>query len=199
MLRTLSIAVVSLGLFAAPALAKPTTWEIDPAHTTVSFAVKHLMVSTVRGVFGKVAGKVVLDPDNLAASNLEATIDATTIDTREPKRDAHLKSPDFFDIAKFPTLTFKSKKIAKAGKGFKVTGDLTIHGVTKEVVLDVEPLSAPVKSPFGTTAVGTTATTTINREDFGLKWNKALEAGGVLVGKEVKITLDVELVEKPAA
>lgn len=180
-------------LTSAPALAKPTTWEIDPAHTTTGFTVRHMMVTNVHGDFSKVSGTVVYDPENLAASKADVTVDASSIDTHDPKRDAHLKSPDFFDVAKFPTLTFKSKKITKSNGGLKLTGDLTIHGVTKEVTFDVKGLSAPLKDPFGTTRLGAEATATISRKDFGLLWNKALESGGVLVGDPVTITFDVSL------
>ena len=153
-----------------------------------------MMVSTVHGEFSHVTGAIHYDPKKVAETTIEATIDTTTVDTREPKRDAHLKSPDFFDVAKFPTMTFKSTKVAKAGSGkLKVTGDLTIRDVTKSVVLVVEGPTEPVKDPMGNWKAGATATTQINRLDYGLKWNKALEAGGVLVGNDVKITLDIEL------
>jgi polyisoprenoid-binding protein YceI len=178
-------------LAASPAAA--SVWELDPSHSAAQFSVTHMMVSTVRGQFSNVHGTVELDDANAANVKVDATIDATTIDTREPKRDGHLKSPDFFDVAKYPTITFKSKKSQKAGEGaYKVTGDLTIHGVTKEVVLDV----SGVKSAG--TRMGAVATTKVNRKDYGLLWNKALEAGGVVVGDDVDITIDIELVKKPA-
>lgn len=194
--RSLAFALFATTL-AAPA-ARAEVWEFDASHTAATFQVRHMMVSNVRGEFGKVTGKVDWDGKDLTRATIEATIDASTINTREPKRDAHLRSPDFFDVAKHPALTFKSKKVT-GGKGrYKVVGDLTIRGVTKEVTLDVLGPSAPAKSPWGSTSVGVSATTKINREDFGLTWNKALEAGGVLVGKEVVITIDVEAVQ-PAA
>jgi len=178
-------------LAASPAAA--SVWELDPSHSAAQFSVTHMMVSTVRGQFSNVQGTVELDDANAANVKVDATIDATTIDTREPKRDGHLKSPDFFDVAKYPTITFKSKKSQKAGEGaYKVTGDLTIHGVTKEVVLDVSGVKA-----VGT-RMGAVATTKVNRKDYGLLWNKALEAGGVVVGDDVDITIDIELVKKPA-
>jgi polyisoprenoid-binding protein YceI len=182
----------------ACAFAQPVTWNIDSAHTAAQFSVKHMMVSTVRGGFGKVTGKVTFDPKNPGKdSSVDVTIDATAIDTREPKRDAHLKSPDFFDVEKFPTLTFKSTKVESAGAGkLKVTGDLTIHGVTKSVVLNVEGPAPELKDQRGGARTGATATATINRKDFGLTWNRAVEAGGVVVGDEVSITIDVEMLRK---
>ena len=183
-------------LLSAAALAQAVQYEIDPVHSSAQFSVRHMMVSNVRGEFAKVTGTVVHDPKNLKASSVEATIDATSINTHEPKRDDHLKSPDFFDVAKYPTLTFKSKKVEKAGAGkLRVTGDLTIHGVTKEVVLDVEGPSPEVKMGPNIKS-GASATTTVNRKDFGLAWNKVLKNGGWLVGDEVKITLEIEMGRK---
>lgn len=182
-----------------PASAFAADYEIDPAHSSASFSVKHMMVSTVRGQFNKLSGTFLYDERNPSKSKLEATIDASSIDTNEPKRDEHLKSPDFFDVAKYPTITFKSTKVEKGAKGhLKVTGDLTMHGVTKPVTLDVEGPTAPAKDPWGNVKVGATATTTVNRKDFGLNWNKALETGGVMVSDEVKITIDAELGQKKA-
>ncbi len=189
-----AVAIVATGL---PCLAGASTWEIDPAHTSAQFAVRHLMVSTVRGTLGKVTGTVNLDEADPTASSVEASVDATTIDTREPKRDTHLKSPDFFDVAKYPTITFKSKKVTKIGDAkFQITGDLNMHGVTKEVVLDVEGSPTPFKDPMGNLKLGGSATTKLNRTDFGVQWNKALEGGGVVVGDDVGITIDVELIKK---
>jgi polyisoprenoid-binding protein YceI len=191
-------AVVALALVTlAPAVAAADAWEIDPAHSVAAFTVRHMMVSNVRGEFGKLAGTVAYDPKAPARSAIEATIDATTVNTREEKRDTHLKSPDFFDVAQFPSITFKSTRVDAAGKGkLKITGDLTIHGVTKSVVLSVEGPTPPAKDPWGNERVGASAVTKISRKDFGLVWNKALESGGVLVSDEVQITLDVELVKK---
>ncbi|MHB8873010.1 MAG: YceI family protein [Myxococcaceae bacterium] len=188
-------------LLAAPALAGAATWELDSSHSSASFAVRHLMVSTVRGDFGKTTGTLELDEKDVSKSKVEAAIEVTTINTRDAKRDEHLRSAEFFDVAKYPTITFKSKKVEKAGKGqLKVTGALTIRGVTKDVVLDVEYAGTEAKDPWGNIKQGATATTRINRSDFGLTWNKALETGGVAVGDEVKITLDVEMAKKqPAA
>ncbi len=192
-------AFLSLGL-GSTAFAEPTTWDIDPGHSGAHFSVRHMMVSNVRGDFGKVTGTVVYDAKDPKKSTVEATIDVNSINTREEKRDAHLKSPDFFDVAKFPAITFKSKKVEPAGKGkLAVTGDLTIHGVTKEVKLDVTGPAAEAKDPWGNTKSGAEATTKINRKDFGLAWNKALETGGIAVGEEVSITLDIELTKKAPA
>ncbi|HEX9102223.1 MAG TPA: YceI family protein [Polyangia bacterium] len=186
-------------LVAAPALAHAADWAIDPAHSTAGFAVKHMMVSTVRGEFGKIGGTVSWTRPDYSDAKVDVTIDATTINTREPKRDAHLRSPDFFDVAKFPTLTFKSKRVEKAKEKGHVTlvGDLTIHGVTKEVAFDVTGPTPETKTPFGTIAIGAEAQAKINRKDFGLNWNKALEAGGVLVSEDVTIDINLELSKKP--
>ncbi len=189
-------AIASVALL-APAAGFAADLEIDPSHSNASFTVKHMMVTNVRGEFTKVSGTFNYDEKDVSKSTILASIDAASIDTREPKRDEHLKSPDFFDVAKHPKITFKSKKVAKAGEGkLKVTGDLTMRGVTKEVVLDVEGPSKAVKDPWGNMKIGATATTTVNRKDFGLNWNQALEAGGVLVGEEVKINLDLEFLQK---
>ena len=184
-MRTFSILLLSAAAYGAE-------YTIDPVHSAATFGVRHMMISTVRGHFSKVTGKVGYDPKNLAACKVEATVDATTIDTREPKRDAHLKSPDFFDVAKFPTLTFLSTKCAREGGKLKITGDLTIHGVTKAVVLDVDGPAAEVKGQGGAMIIGASATTKISRKDFGMVWNRLLETGGAVVADEVLITLDIE-------
>jgi polyisoprenoid-binding protein YceI len=174
-----------------PALG-PNEWNIDTAHSTAGFTVKHLMVSTVPGSFGKVTGKITYDPKNPATLAVDATIDATTINTNNERRDTHLKSPDFFEVAKYPTITFKSKKATPgAGGTAKLVGDLTMHGVTKEVTLDVSDLGQPINNGRNF-VVGATASTIIKRSDWGLMWNRALEAGGVTVSDEVKITLGIE-------
>ena len=181
----------------APTLALASTWEIDPAHTSAQFAVRHLVISTVRGQLGKVTGVVNLDDGDLAKSSVAATIDAQGIDTREPKRDAHLRSPDFLDVAKFPTITFKSTKVEKvADDKYRVTGDLTIRGVTKPVVLDVSGSPTPLKDPMGNVKLGGSATTRINRQNFGVSWSKSLDGGGLVVGDDVDVTIDVEVVKK---
>jgi len=173
-------------------------WQIDRAHSAAQFAVRHLMVSTVRGHFGKLTGTVRYDPANPSAASVRAEVDVSTIDTREPKRDAHLKSPDFFDVAKYPTMTFESTKVEPAGPGrYKMTGNLTIHGVTRETVFDVEGLGAPIKDQRGGERLGATATAKISRKAFGITWNRLMETGGVTVGDEVTITIDVELTKRP--
>ena len=195
--RILAVAA-AVALLSAAAMAQAVQYEIDPVHSSAQFSVRHMMVSNVRGEFAKVTGTVVYDPKNPKASSVEATIDATTINTHEPRRDEDLKGPNFFDVAKFPTLTFKSKKVEKAGEGkLRVTGDLTIHGVAKQVVLDVEGPSPEAKMGPNIKS-GASAATTINRKDFGLVWNRAMETGGVLVGDEVKITLEIEMGRKAA-
>jgi polyisoprenoid-binding protein YceI len=179
------------------------TYQIDPAHTSAQFSVRHMMITNVRGGFSRVEGTVVYDPDNPSQSTVEATIDARTIKTMDEQRDAHLKSADFLDADKYPTITFKSKKIERAGEDqWKVTGELTIHGATREVVLKVEGPTGEVKDPFGNTRVGASATTKIKRSDFGLTWNAVLEAGGIALGDEVKIEIEVSAIkaqEKAAA
>jgi polyisoprenoid-binding protein YceI len=183
-------------LLASHAGAAPERWEIEPFHSSISFSVRHMMVSNVTGYFTKFKGSVVTDPKDVTKSKIEATIEIASIDTRVAKRDEHLKSPDFFNVAKFPTMTFVSKKVARAGKDkLKVTGLLTMHGVTKEVVLDVDGPSKPMKGMDGKPLVGLSATGSIDRRDFGLKWNKVLEAGGVVVGEKVSIALSLELVK----
>lgn len=169
-------------------------YEIDPTHSSVHFSVRHMMVSNVRGEFTKVAGTVSFDPENHADSSAEATIDVASINTRDEQRDGHLKSPDFLDLEKFPTITFKSTKVVPSEGGGKLTGDLTIHGVTRPITLDVEGPGPEVKDPWGKQRVGVSATTKLSRKDFGLTWNAALETGGVLVGDEVKITIDIEAI-----
>ena len=187
--------LLSVTLAPLPALAEPSTWSIDPAHTQSMFTVRHMMVSNVRGQFEKTTGSVALDEQDLARSSVEATIDVNSIDTRVPDRDKHLRSPDFFDAANYPTITFKSTRVEKVGDGkLKVSGNLTIRGVTKPVVLDVDGPTAAVKDPGGNARRGITATTTISRQDYGLKWNKLVEAGPV-VGDEVKIEIEAELVQ----
>jgi polyisoprenoid-binding protein YceI len=172
-------------------------WEIDPAHSSAQFSVRHLMISNVKGEFTKVSGRVNFDPENLAASAVEASVGVSTVSTREADRDAHLKSPDFFDVAKFPTMTFKSKRVVKnSDGGLKLAGDLTIRGVTRETAFNLEGPTAPIKDPWGNLRRGVSASAKINRKEFGLVWNAVLETGGVVVGDDVSITLDVELVQK---
>jgi polyisoprenoid-binding protein YceI len=182
------------------ATLKPTQWQIDPAHSAAHFSVRHLMISNVRGEFGKVGGNVVLDPSDLTKSTVEVSVDTATIDTREPQRDEHLRSADFFDVANHPAITFRSKRITAAGTDrFKVTGDLTIRGVTREVTFDVEGPVPAIKDPLGNVRTGISATAKINRKDFGLVWNMLTEAGGVVVGDEVSIAFESELIQKAPA
>jgi len=172
----------------------PVTYEIDPTHSAVHFSVRHLMVSNVRGEFTKLSGTLKFDPQNPASSSVEASIDANSISTRDAQRDGHLKSGDFLDTEKFPTMTFRSKKVDVQSGGGKVTGDLTIHGVTREITLEVEGPSPEMKDPWGKQRIGASASTKLSRKEFGLTWNAALETGGVMVGDEVKINIDVEFV-----
>jgi polyisoprenoid-binding protein YceI len=182
------------------ALATPqtaaTTWNIDPAHTVAEFKVKHMMISNVKGQFAKVTGVLTLDESDLTNSRVDALIEAASIETRDAQRDTHLKSADFFDVENFPTLSFKSTRISLVRDGeLAVEGDLTIRGVTRKVLFSVEGPTPPTKDPWGNTRVGTSGTTKINRKDFGLTWNAALETGGILVGDEITITLDAEFVK----
>ena len=180
-----------------PSLGRAATWELDPAHSSIAFAIRHMMISKVRGHFTTFGGKAVGDPATPDKAVIEATIDPKSIDTANQKRDDHLRSPDFLDVAKYPTMAFKSKKIQVTGPGkAKVTGDLTLHGVTKEVVLDVEGPTEVIKDPMGNTRAGAHATTKISRKDFGIAFEKTMDGGGLLVGDEVEITIDVEAVKK---
>jgi polyisoprenoid-binding protein YceI len=181
---------------AASEVTATTTWNIDPVHSHAQFKVKHMMISNVKGEFTAVSGKLELNSADITKSRVEASVDATTINTREAQRDVHLKSADFLDVEKFPVLTFKSTRISKAGaEEIKVEGDLTIHGVTRNVAFEVEGPTPAMKDPWGNTRIGLSATTRINRKDFGVTWNSALETGGLLVGEDVTITLDVEFVK----
>ncbi len=200
MLRAIAVtAVVALGLLAPVGARAADTYEIDAAHSSVQFSVRHMMISNVRGEFTKLAGTATGDVANPTAAVVEATIETASIETRNEKRDEHLRSPDFLDTAKFPTLTFKSTKVEKAGEGWKLTGDLTLHGVTKPVVLDVSNVTPPTKDPWGNTRIGASAATKINRRDYGIVFNKTLDGGGVLVGDEIAITIDVEVMKKGEA
>lgn len=173
-----------------------TTWNIDPTHSAAEFKVRHLMISNVKGHFPKLSGVLTLDESDPSQSHVEATIDVSSIETRDAQRDAHLKSADFFDVEKYPTMTFKSTKVTvtDAAEG-TVEGDLTIRDVTKPVVFEVQGPTAPTKDPWGNLRVGVEATTKISRKEFGLTWSAPLEAGGVMIGDEVTITLEVEFVK----
>jgi len=197
-LKLAAIASLAAG-FSLPASAGTTTYQIDPRHSSAEFGVKHLMISTVRGEFHGVTGTVIVDDANVANSSVNVIIDAATVDTREPDRDKHLKSDAFFDVAKYPTITFKSTKIEKNADGsLKITGDLTIRGVTKTAVLTANAPKAPIKDPWGLQRAAASGSTKINRQDFGVSWNQNLDGGGVVVGDEVTITLDVEMIVPPA-
>jgi polyisoprenoid-binding protein YceI len=178
-------------------MSESNQWLIDASHSNVGFTVKHMMITNVRGEFTKLEGKVSWDPSKPEATQIEAVIDVASISTREEQRDAHLKNPDFFDVGNFPKITFKSKSVeAKGAEELSVTGDLTIHGVTKQVVLHVEGPSAPTTDPFGNVRVGASASTKIKRDDFGLVYNAALETGGLLISNDVKITIDISLIKQ---
>lgn len=196
-MQRLLLATALATVLVVPGRTVASTWNIDPAHSNAQFAIRHLMVSTVRGQLGKVSGVVTLDESDLTKSTVEATIDATGIDTREAKRDEHLRSPDFLDTAKYPTLTFTSTKVEIVSPtSYKVTGNLTLHGVTKPVVLTVEGAPKPITDPFGNTRMGGSATTTITRQDFGINWSKSLDGGGLVVGNDVDVTIDVEVTQQ---
>jgi polyisoprenoid-binding protein YceI len=200
--HSLARIAVTAGLAAVlslPASAATSTWQVDPAHSEALFSIRHLTISTVRGGFSKIKGTISFDEKDPSKSVVDVAIDMTTVDTREPKRDEDLRSDKFFDVAKYPTMTFKSTKVEQVSAGkLKVTGDLTLHGVTKEVVLDVDGPSAAIKDPWGNQRAAASATTKINRQDFGVKWNKTIDNGGVMLGDDVSITIDVEMFQ-PAA
>jgi polyisoprenoid-binding protein YceI len=193
---------VTVGLAAAlslPAAAATSTWQIDPAHSAAQFAVKHLAISTVRGAFTSVKGTVQFDDKDITKSSVDVTVDVNSVDTRQPDRDKDLRSDHFFDAEHFPAITFKSKRVEQVSPGkLKITGDLTIHGITKEVVLDVDGPTGPVKDPWGNQRMAINATTKINRQDFGVKWNATMDNGGVVVGDEVSIVIDAEMIPKAA-
>lgn len=175
------------------------SWKIDSAHSEINFTVRHMMISNVRGRFERFEGTVEFDEQNPTHSSVEVKIEAASINTREPQRDAHLKSPDFLDAEKHPYLTFKSKRIEVIDSNHgRIIGDLTIRDVTNEVTLDVE-FNGKVKSPFGTTSAGFSASATINRKDWGLQWNVPLEAGGWLVGETVQINIEIEMIKEEQA
>jgi polyisoprenoid-binding protein YceI len=172
-----------------------STYKIDPAHSTAHFVIRHMMITNVRGNFTGLAGTVVYDAANPAASSVEVDIDANTLSTGDANRDGHVKSADFLDVAKYPTIVFKSKSVTESGGDLNVSGDLTIHGVTKEVVLKVEEPTGEQKDPWGNLRIGASGTTKIKRSDFGLTWNAALETGGIMLGDDLKIELEVSLIK----
>lgn len=173
-----------------------TTWKIDPVHSSAEFKVKHMMITNVKGQFSVLDGSLTLNEASIENSHVEATLDAASVTTRDTQRDAHLKSPDFFDVEKFPTLSFSSTRIGlNADNEVEMAGNLTIHGVTRQVVFAVEGPTPPGKDPWGNTRIGVSATTKVNRKDFGLTWNATLETGGILVGDDVTISLDVQFIK----
>jgi len=173
-----------------------TTWNIDPAHSSAEFKVKHMMISNVKGTFAGITGALKLNEANPAHSTVEAEIPVATLSTGDDQRDGHLKSADFFDAEKFPTLSFKSTNVNRHAPGaHKVAGELTVHGITRPVIFDVDGPSEPGKDPWGNTRIGLSATAKVNRKDFGLGWNASLETGGVLVGEEVAITLEIQFIQ----
>ena len=173
-----------------------STWDVDPVHSSAEFKVKHMMIANVRGHFSKISGVLTLDESDVTKSKVETSIEAASIDTRDEQRDTHLRSADFLDVVNHPWLTFVSTRVNKLGIGeLSVEGDLTIRGVTRNVTFKVEGPTPPTKDPWGNVRIAVSATTKINRKDFGLTWNTALETGGILVGDEVTITLDTEFVK----
>ena len=196
-IRSAATLAVTVATLLVPALSRADSWVLDASHSTAAFKVRHMMVSWVRGEFGKLSGTVEYDAKAPASAKVDISIDAASIDTRDPKRDGHLKNPDFFDVAKFPTLTFKSKAVRNVTKaGFDLVGDLTMHGVTKEVVLKVEGPSAAITGPWGKTRMGASGTTVLNRQDFGVSWSKTMDKGGLVAGNEIHVELEVELIKK---
>jgi polyisoprenoid-binding protein YceI len=185
-----------LALTSVAASAQISKWQIDPAHSEADFTVKHMGISNVHGRFGNVNGSLTLDDNGITKSNVNATVDVTTVDTGVAQRDTHLKSPDFFDSAKYPEMTFVSKNLSSVDGQLQLTGDLTLHGVTKSVTLAVEGPSKEQLDPYGKTRRAFSATTTIHRQDFGLTWNGNLKSGDSVLGDDVKVELDIELIKQ---
>jgi len=199
MKRLKCVALLSSSLLLVlSAAAQTSTWNIDPNHSTAQFTVRHLAISNVSGAFTKVTGNVVLNEKDITQSQVNATIDASSVDTRVPNRDQDLRSPNFLDVEKYPTLEFKSKRLVKNGDKLQLVGDLTLHGTTREVTLDVDGPTPELADPWGNLRRGFSATTTINRKDFGVVWNNTLKTGEAVVGDNVKIQIDVEIVKKKA-
>ncbi len=197
MKRLIQTILLSVMILAAATFLQAAVYQVDTAHSTVGFSVKHLMITNVRGEFTEFSGTVHWDPQNPEAFSAEAVIKVPSINTRNERRDNHLRSADFFDAENHPEMKFVSRKVTRSADGkLQVIGDLTIRGVTRQVTLDIEGPTPPIKDPWGNERIGAVATTTINRTDFGLNWNQALEAGGVVVGEEVTITLELELVKQ---
>ena len=197
MRQTIVTALAGVALL-VPSLSQAATWKSDPKHASVQFAVRHLMVATVRGTFDKFDVTATIDENDVSQSSVEATIEVASVNTRNEKRDNHLRGADFFNVAKHPTITFKSKAVEKIqDHTYKVTGDLTLMGVTQEVVLNVSGSPKAIQDPWGNSRLGGAATTTINRTDYGLTHNTVLESGGVAIGEEIAITIDIEFVQAP--
>lgn len=191
------LSAVGVALVSWSSILAAATYQIDPAHSVAGFTVRHMMVSNVSGAFSKLSGTVDFDSNNPSQSKIDVTIDPASVDTRNSGRDNDLRSANFFDVANYPAITFKSTRVDKAGEGkYRVVGNLTIHGVTKEVVLDVDGPTPEVQAQ-GAFRTGASATTKIDRKDFGIIWNRALDSGGVVVSDEVRINIEVELVRKP--
>jgi polyisoprenoid-binding protein YceI len=197
-MRKFAVTVALLALAAMPVRAQNTTWGIDPAHSNAQFSVRHLGISNVQGEFSKVSGTVALDENDISKSSIRAVIDVASVDTRNSSRDTDLKSSNFFDVAKYPTMTFESKKIVPGEMGKKkMTGDLTLHGVTKEVTFDVDGPSAAIKDPWGNMRRGASATAAISRKDFGMTYGSGgMASGDAMIGDSITITIDVEMVLK---
>jgi polyisoprenoid-binding protein YceI len=190
-------ALVLLSLLVIPPLVSAETWNLDPEHSTVGFKIRHMMITNVKGTFPAFSGTVEIDDKEITRSKIQVSIETASINTNISKRDEHLRSPDFFDVTKYPLMTYVSTKIEKGPAGkLRVSGNLTLHGVTREVVLDVEGPTAVFKDPWGNMRRGASATAKINRKDFGLNWNAVIESGGVLVGDEVAIELELEMIKK---
>ncbi len=188
---------MSAATSATPVHSGTSTWAIDPAHSSIHFSVRHMMVSNVRGEFTQFSGAAILDHEDISRSSIQVTIDAASINTRDSQRDQHLRSADFLEVATYPTIEFRSTRIEATGEGqFRLTGDLAIRGVTRQVVLEAEADGVELKDPFGNIKRGASATTKLNRKDFGLQWNLALETGGIVVGDEVKVVIDLELTKQ---
>ncbi len=194
-MRAMALAA-AMGLLTTGAFAQSTSWKIDPMHSEADFTVKHMGISNVHGRFGNINGTVTLDDKDITKSTVSATVDTTTVNTGVEGRDKHLNSPDFFDTAKFPQMTFASKQISGASGSLQLTGDLTLHGVTKSVTLEVEGPSKEQADPYGKTRRAFSATTTIHRQDFGLVWQGQLKSGDVVVGDDVKVELNIEVVKQ---
>jgi len=193
------LTLFALAALAAPSMALASNWNIDSDHSAAHFRIEHMMISEVQGNFPELKGVANIDAEDISRSSIDVTIDAASINTGVDKRDAHLRSADFFDVEHYPTLTFTSKKIKKAwGNKLKVRGDLTLHGVTREVELVVYGPSDAAKDPWGNIRKGIKATTVINRKDFGIVWNATLDNGGLMIGDEVEIVIDLELIEQPS-